>query len=48
MASLVRRLTDFARSPRGSELAEKAKQAARDPQNRRRLEDLRRRLARKR
>lgn len=48
MASLVRRLSDFARSPQGRQLAEKAKQAAQDPQNKRRLEELRQRLARKR
>lgn len=48
MASLMRRLTDFARSPQGRALAEKAKQAAQDPQNRKRIDDLRQRLPRKR
>lgn len=48
MASLMQRIAKFARSPQGRELADKAKQAAQDPENRKRVEDLRRRLGRKR
>lgn len=48
MASMMKRLTDFARSPQGRELAAKAKQAAQDPENRKRIEELRKRVARKR
>jgi ribosomal protein L29 len=48
MASIVKRLADLARSPQGRQLAEKAKQAAQDPENRKRLEELRKRVARKR
>lgn len=48
MASLMGRLAAFARSPQGRELAEKAKQAAQDPQNRKRIDELRQRLTRKR
>lgn len=48
MASLMQRIAKFARSPQGRELAEKAKQAAQDPENRKRVEDLRQRLSRKR
>jgi hypothetical protein len=48
MASLIKRLADLARSPQGRQLAEQAKRAAQDPQNRRRIEELRQRVARKR
>lgn len=48
MASLLSRLGDFARSPRGRELIEKGKKVAKDPENRRKLEELRTRLAKKR
>jgi hypothetical protein len=48
MASMIKRLADFARSPQGRQLAERAKQAAQDPQNRRKIEELRQRLSRKR
>jgi hypothetical protein len=43
MASITKRIKDFARSPRGQQLIEQAKEQARKPENRRRLEELRRR-----
>lgn len=48
MASIMKLLAKFAGSPQGRELAEKAKRAAQDPQNRKRVEELRKRVARKR
>jgi hypothetical protein len=45
MASLFNRVSRFARSPQGKELANKAQRFARDPQNRRRIEKLRARFA---
>lgn len=48
MASLMKRLADFAQSQRGRQLTERAKQAAQDPKNRKRIEDLRQRMTRKR
>jgi len=48
VAPLVRRLARFANSPKGRELTQKAtekvKQVADRPENRRRIEDLRRRV----
>jgi hypothetical protein len=41
MASLSRRIMKFAQSPQGRRLIEQAKQEARKPENRRRLEQLR-------
>ena len=48
MASLLKKVGDFARSPQGRELIEKGKKAAKDPENRRKLQELRERLAKKR
>ena len=48
MASLFSKVSEFARSPKGRELAEKAKQAAKDPENRRKIEQLRGRIGKKR
>jgi hypothetical protein len=48
MASLLKKLGDFARSPQGKELIEKGKKAAKDPENQRKLRELRTRLAKKR
>jgi hypothetical protein len=47
MAALLKKVTDFARSPRGQELIAKGKKAAQDPQNQRRLRELRARLTKK-
>ncbi len=48
MASITRRIKEFARSPRGRQLIEQAKDQARKPENRRRLEELRRRYLKRR
>jgi hypothetical protein len=48
MASITKRIKDFARSPRGQQLIEQAKEQARKPENRRRLEELRRRYLKRR
>ena len=48
MASLLKKVGDFARSPQGRELIEKGKKASKDPENRRKLQELRMRLAKKR
>ncbi len=48
MASLFKKLSDFARSPQGRELIAKAKKAAQDPENQRKLREFRERRARKR
>lgn len=48
MASLTNKLAELARSPKGRELADKAKQYADKPENRRKVEQLRERLSRKR
>jgi hypothetical protein len=47
MASLTQKLSEFARSPKGRELAEKAKAAANKPENRAKIEQLRARFAKK-
>lgn len=47
MASLSDRVIRFVRSPQGKRLADKAGKLARDPRNRRRLEQLRARLGRR-
>jgi hypothetical protein len=44
MPSLFTRISDFARSKQGRELADKAVQAAKDPKTRRQVEDLGRKL----
>ena len=46
--SLFSKAAQFARSPRGRRMAEQAKRAAGKPENRRKIDDLRSRLARKR
>jgi hypothetical protein len=48
MASLVDRITRLMRSPQGQRLADRAQQLARDPNTRRKIEDLRARLTKKR
>ncbi|MFN2488518.1 MAG: hypothetical protein ABR529_02010 [Actinomycetota bacterium] len=48
MASLLKKLGDFARSPQGRELIAKGKKAAQDPENRRKLQELRSRRVKKR
>lgn len=45
MASIKQRLVELARSPKGRQLADQAKQAIEKPENRRRLDHLRSRLA---
>ena len=47
MAGLMGRLTRFARSPKGRELAERAARYARDPQTQRKIAEARKRLARR-
>lgn len=46
--SLTSKLAAFARSPKGRQLADQAKRAAAKPENRRKIEELRAKLARKR
>jgi hypothetical protein len=48
MASLVDRITRLVRSPQGQRLADRAQQLARDPNTRRKIEDIRVRLMKKR
>jgi hypothetical protein len=48
MASVIKRLKDFAQSPRGQQLIEQAKEQARKPENRRKLEELRKRYGKRR
>jgi len=48
MASLLKRVANFARSPQGRRLAEQAKRAAQDPQNQQRVRDLAQRVTRRR
>ena len=48
MASVTKLIKDFARSPKGQQLIEQAKEQANKPDNRRKLEELRRRLAKRR
>jgi hypothetical protein len=47
-ASLVDRITRLVRSPQGQRLAQRAQQLARDPNNRRKIEDFRARWMKKR
>lgn len=44
MASWIDRITRLARSPQGQRLAERAQELARDPNTRRKIEELRARL----
>jgi hypothetical protein len=48
MASITKLIRDFTRSPRGQQLLEQVKEQARKPENRRRLEELRRRYGKRR
>jgi hypothetical protein len=48
MASITKRIKDFARSPKGQQLIEQAKEQARKPENRRKVEEFLRRRATKR
>jgi hypothetical protein len=48
MASLTKRIMKFAQSPQGRQLIERAKVEAAKPENRRKLEQLRRRYLDKR
>ncbi|HEY8557862.1 MAG TPA: hypothetical protein VIM97_11045 [Actinomycetes bacterium] len=43
MASVTKLIKDFARSPKGQQLIEQVKEQASKPENRRKLEELRRR-----
>ena len=47
MPSLIGRIAEFARSPKGRELTQKAQRFAQKPENRRKITELRSRLARK-
>jgi hypothetical protein len=47
MASLTNKLAELARGPKGRELAEKAKEYANKPENRRKIDQLRAKLAKK-
>jgi hypothetical protein len=47
MPSLVSRIAQFARGPQGRRLADQAKRFASKPENRRKIEQLRARFARK-
>jgi hypothetical protein len=48
MASFTKLIKDFARSPKGQELIGQVKEQASKPENRRKLEELRRRWAKRR
>ena len=48
MASVTKLIKDFARSPKGQQLIEQAKEQASKPENRRKLEELRHRYIKKR
>ena len=48
MASISKRLKEFARSPQGQQLIEQVKRQVRKPENRRRLEELRKRYGKQR
>jgi hypothetical protein len=47
MPSLSQKLSEFARSPKGQQLADKAKAAAQDPKNREKIDRLRARFSKK-
>lgn len=47
MASVTRLIKDFARSPRGQQLLEQVKEQANKPENRRKLEELRKRYGKR-
>ena len=46
--SLLRKLSDFAKSPDGRRLTEQAKRYASDPKNKQKLDELRDRMMKKR
>jgi hypothetical protein len=48
MASLMSRISEFARGPQGRRLMERATTMSRDPRTRRRIEQVRARMARRR
>jgi Zn-dependent M32 family carboxypeptidase len=48
MASLTKRIMKFVQSPQGQQLIDRAKSEASKPENRRKLEELRRRYVDKR
>ena len=48
MASIIDRIKDYLRSPKGQQLIEQVKDQASKPENRRKLEELRRRYVDKR
>lgn len=48
MASLTRKIAEFARSPMGRQIAARAKEYAARPENRRKIEELRARLTKRR
>jgi hypothetical protein len=48
MASVTKLIKDFARSPKGQQLIGQVKEQASKPENRRKLEELRRRYAKRR
>ena len=45
MPSMMNKLTQFARSPQGRRLADKAKRFASDPKNRQKIEGYRKKFA---
>jgi Zn-dependent M32 family carboxypeptidase len=47
VASFTKLIKDFARSPKGQQLIEQAKEQASKPENRRKLEELRRRYVKR-
>ncbi|MDP8943240.1 MAG: hypothetical protein M3N16_03870 [Actinomycetota bacterium] len=48
MAGLMSKVARFAQSPQGRKLADRAKQMAQDPKNRKKIDGLRARASRKR
>jgi hypothetical protein len=47
MASVTKLIKDYARSPKGQHLLEQVKEQASKPENRRKLEELRRRYVKR-
>jgi hypothetical protein len=47
MVSVTKLIKDFARSPKGQQLTEQVKEQASKPENRRKLEELRRRYTKR-
>ena len=48
MPSLIQRVTQFARSPKGRELTHKAQSYAKSPEGKRKIDEARQRLGKKR